>query len=290
MDKNKLTQTEGWLSIIGNVLLFVLKYWAGLVTGSVALVADAWHTLSDSLSSVIVVISGWFANKPADEDHPFGHGRSDLIAAIIVGVMLAVIGFDFIMESVHQFQSGEGVVFGRLAIVVTIISVVVKEAMAQYAFWAFRKNGAKVLRADGWHHRTDALSSLIILIGIFLGRHFWWIDGVMGITVAMMIFYAAYEILAQAISALIGQNPDDKTIAEINRIIFDLNYDVCPHHFHLHDYGRHQELTFHILLPREMNLCDAHQIAHNIEEKIRLELKIAATIHMEPDNKANRDL
>jgi cation diffusion facilitator family transporter len=283
VNTNKLPQYEGWLSIIGNVLLFGLKYWAGIVTGSIALIADAWHTLTDSISSIIVVISAKISQKPADEEHPFGHGRTDLIAAIIVGVLLAVIGFDFILESIHQLRSGEGVVFGKVAIIVTIVSVVAKEALAQFAFWAYKKNGSKVLKADGWHHRTDALSSAIILGGIFLGKIWWWIDGVLGIIVALLIFYAAYEILKQSMSALIGEKPDDQLVQKVHAIAKSLNYNVCPHHFHLHDYGKHQELTFHIVLPREMILCDAHKIANAIEKQIREELNIIATIHMEPN-------
>lgn len=287
MEKNshKLILTEGWLAIIGNALLFALKYWVGIVTGSVALIADAWHTLTDSVSSVIVIISAKISKQPADKDHPFGHGRADLVSSVIIGVLLFVIGFEFIIKSISQLKGGESVVFGTLAIVVTIISIVVKELLAQYAFWAARKTGSTILKADGWHHRTDALSSIMVLIGIFLGKFFWWIDGALGILIALMIFYAAYEILRDSINRLLGELPDDKIIKEIHKITKELDLDVCPHHFHMHKYGNHVELTFHILLKPTLSLEEAHDKANLIEQAIRKELEIESTIHMEPTNK-----
>ena len=133
-DKN-WTLIEGWVSICANIVLFGLKLWVGLITGSVALMADAYHTLTDSISSAIVIFSGWLSRKPADDKHPFGHGRSDLISSVIIGVLLALIGFEFLFKSVEQVRSGVGVDYGVAAIVVTVVSILVKELMAQFAFW-----------------------------------------------------------------------------------------------------------------------------------------------------------
>ena len=103
-DKAKYINREGWISIVGNLLLFGFKYWAGVVTGSLALIADAWHTLSDSVSSVVVLIGGKVSRKPADEEHPFGHGRAEHITAVIFGVLLAIIAFEFIVNAVSRFS------------------------------------------------------------------------------------------------------------------------------------------------------------------------------------------
>ena len=206
-DKN-WTLIEGWVSISANIVLFCLKLWVGLITGSVALVADAYHTLTDSLSSAIVIFSGWLSRKPADDQHPFGHGRSDLISSVIIGVILALIGFEFLFKSIEQIRSGVGVDYGIAAIVVTVVSILVKELMAQFAFWAARKKNNPILKADGWHHRTDALSSIIILVGILCSSFATWIDGVLGVVVTLLIFYASWEILNDSVSRLIGETPD----------------------------------------------------------------------------------
>ena len=276
------TLIEGWVSICGNILLFFLKLWVGLITGSVALTADAYHTLTDSISSGIVIVSGWLSRKPADEKHPFGHGRSDLISSVIIGVLLALIGFEFILKSVEQIQSGAGVDYGKAAIIVTVLSILVKELMAQFAFWAGRQSDSTILKADGWHHRTDALSSLVILIGILCGSFADWIDGALGILVSLMIFYASYEILRDSVSRLIGETPDRKVVDKIEALIVKMDLDVQPHHFHLHRYGDHVELTFHLTMDGDLTLEQAHDQAHRIEQALRDQMKIEATIHMEP--------
>ncbi len=283
INNNRLAYIEGWLSIIVNTLLFILKYWAGIVTGSVAIIADAWHTLSDSVTSIIVIVGIKASNKPPDKAHPFGHGRAEIIGSVIIGVLLAVIAFNFILESIDRLKGGEETLFGTLAIVVTIISILMKEGMAQFAFWSARETNSKSLKADGWHHRSDALSSVVVLIGIFLSPYFWWMDGVMGIIIAFLLFYATFEILRDAINTLLGQDADEGLISSINKISAQCYAgDLNTHHFHLHHYGNHQELTFHINLEGKMSLDESHEIASRIEQKIKEELNITATIHMEP--------
>ena len=282
-DKNTYIIREGWLSIFGNVFLFALKYWAGLVTGSVALIADAWHTLTDSVSSVIVLIGGKIAQKPADDDHPFGHGRAEHIAAIIIGVLLALVAFDFILESIDKFGTREKTVFGTVAWVVTIVSILVKELMAQYAFWGFRKTKSSILKADGWHHRTDALSSVVILIGIAVGKYFWWTDAVLGFIVAIMIGYASFEILSREIKALLGENPSEELLLSIRETVQTVSdMPLHLHHIHIHNYGNHTEMSCHIKLPPQMTLDEAHEICTKIEIAVKEKFGFISTIHPEP--------
>lgn len=283
LDKSNLAYIEGVLSIIVNVLLFALKYWAGIVSGSIAIMADAWHTLSDSLSSVIVLLGAKFSKKPADKEHPFGHGRADLIAAFIIGIMLLLVAFDFILESYQTLKKQEGSVFGSLAIYVMISSMVLKELLAQFAFWGAKKAKSKVLKADAWHHRSDAISSFIILIGIFLGKYFWWLDGVLGLIVALLISYAAFEIIRDSIYTLLGQSPSEELIDEL-KLSCERSYSkaLYPHHFHVHSYGDHNEVTFHICLPPDMPIREAHIIATHIENQIAKDYGYSATLHIDP--------
>ena len=281
-NSNKLSYFEGWLSIIVNVLLFCLKYWAGVVTGSTAILADAWHTLSDSISSIIVLIGTKVSSKPADKEHPFGYGRAELIASIIIGMLIAIIAFSFLEESISKLRDHNSVIFGTLAITVILISIILKEALAQYAFWAGNKRGSNVLKADGWHHRSDAISSVIILVGIFFSTYFWWIDGVLGIIVTLLLFYATYQILRDSVNPLLGREPDEALLKKVIEICKKFGGDeITAHHFHIHEYGHHIELTFHINLPKLMSLEEAHTIASKIEDCIRNKLDIESTIHTE---------
>jgi cation diffusion facilitator family transporter len=283
MDRKKAGYIEGTLAIIGNIALFGLKYWAGIVSGSIALMADAWHTLSDSISSVVVILGAKFASKEPDKDHPFGHGRWELVSSIIISMLLVLIAIGFIRESISHLRIQASADFGTLAIVVTILSIVLKEGMAQYAFYLGRKSGSSMLKADGWHHRTDALSSLVILIGILLKDQFWWIDGVLGLLVSLMLIYAAYSIMMGAVNKILGEEPGEELIEDIRAIISSLyGYDLHPHHFHIHNYISSQELTFHIKIDNKLSVEEGHAIADSIEIAIEEKLSIIATIHMEP--------
>jgi cation diffusion facilitator family transporter len=284
LKKNRYGYQEGVLSIILNLLLFGLKYWAGLVTGSLALIADAWHTLSDSASSVIVIGSVKLSTRKADDRHPFGHGRYQQIASIFIAFLLGIVAYEFFTGSIEKFRAHEATQFGILAIVVTAISIVVKEGLAQYAYWTYRRTGFETLRADGWHHRSDALSSLVVLIGILLGNHFWWIDSVLGFLISLMLFYAVYEIIRNSVNNLLGEQPDEQLIQEVKALISSVSdREISPHHFHLHTYGDHKELTFHIMLISSLDIATGHDIATQIEDALRKEMGIEATIHVEPN-------
>lgn len=279
----KYIRQEGWISIILNLVLFGLKYWAGIVTGSLALIADAWHTLTDSISSVIVLIGGKISRKPADDDHPFGHGRAEHISAIIIGVLLAIIAFDFVIGAIEKFRTHEQTHYGTIAIVVTIVSIVLKEALAQYAFWAGRKINSSILRADGWHHRTDALSSVVILIGIIIGSQFWWTDAVLSFIVALMIGWASYEILSKDIQSLLGESPSPELLEAIQKTGESVSKEELHlHHIHLHNYGKHTEVSLHIKLNPDMPLHDAHEICSKVELALKKEFGYIATVHAEP--------
>ncbi|MGM0531843.1 MAG: cation diffusion facilitator family transporter [Bacteroidota bacterium] len=289
-NRTRLGYIEGWLAIAGNIGLFVLKYWAGAVTGSIALMADAWHTLSDSFSSVIVLASMKISKKPADREHPFGHGRAELIASMIIGLFLGVIAFNFVMESIEKLKTHETVNFGTIALVAVITSIAVKEGLAQYAFWAGRKTGSNTLKADGWHHRTDAISSILILAGIFVGKYFWWIDGVLGIIVAGMIAWAAYEVMREAIDPLMGEKPEENLKNRLHQLSRQaLGFDPEIHHIHLHRYGEHVELTFHITLPPDISLREAHSHIEKLENAIHENLEMTATIHADPAGMPEQD-
>jgi cation diffusion facilitator family transporter len=281
--KEKYMKIEGWSSIILNFLLFILKYLAGISTGSLALIADAWHTLTDSVSSVIVLVGGAISRKPADDEHPFGHGRVEHITAVIIGVLLAIIAFDFVIQAIEKLDTREQTVYGTIAWIATIISIITKELMAQFAFYAARKTKSSILSADGWHHRTDALSSLIILLGLFVGKYFWWTDAVLSILVAIMIGYASYSLLKKEINSLIGEQPEKELMKEIIETAQKTSsIPLHLHHIHLHTYGDHAELSCHIKLPPTMLLSEVHAICSRIEEALFEKYGYIATVHPEP--------
>ncbi|MDR2942423.1 MAG: cation diffusion facilitator family transporter [Treponema sp.] len=284
MDKTRAGYAEGVVSIAVNAALFALKLWASIITGSIALAADAWHTLSDSFSSVVVIIAAKLASKKADKEHPFGHGRWEQIASIFIAFILGMIAFMFLEESIREFLNHEKAAgFGKIAIIVTAVSIVVKELLAQYAFYIGRKTGNSSVKADGWHHRSDALSSVVVLIGIFFAGKFWWIDSLLGFIIALMLFYAAFEILKESVTKILGEEPDQKLIDDItNEIKSIYKDDLNIHHFHIHNYISHKELTFHIRLKKDITIGKGHIVASEIENTILEKFNMSATIHVEP--------
>ncbi len=280
--KTKAGYTEAIVSTIANFFLFAIKLYAGITTASFAIIADAWHTLSDSISSVAVYVGFKISSRPPDSKHPFGHGRMEVIISIFVAVFLGVIGFEFLKKSVTGFFSHRAVVYSQFAIAVTIISILIKELLAQLAFYLSKKADSLLLKADGWHHRSDAISSVIILAGIFLNKYFWWMDSFLTLVVSLLIFYVAYDILNKSISNLLGERPSSDLEEELKSLICK-EEKLKFHHFHLHDYGSHKEITFHIKINPEKSVRDAHKIADCIEKKIKEKYGFETTIHIEPD-------
>ncbi|MEI0603860.1 cation diffusion facilitator family transporter [Brachyspira alvinipulli] len=282
--KSKYMIIEGVVSVIINILLFAFKYAVGLLTGSLSIMADAWHSLSDCISSIIVIIGGIFSKRPPDKEHPFGHGRIELITSFVVGIMLVFIGYSFFSEAVKNIMNRKTASFTMISIIAMIVSILIKELLAQYSFWGYRKSGSKSLYADGWHHRSDSVTSIIILVGILLGKNFWWIDSVLSILVSLVIFYAAFDVIKSSIKPLIGEYPSEETIENIKKIAEEINIDNSDlnlHHFHIHTYGDHSEITFHMRFPKDMTVFDAHEKATVFENAIRNKLGIEPTIHIE---------
>ena len=271
------------VGIVCNVFLFLVKFIVGLLLHSVSVTADAFNNLSDAASSIISFIGVKMAGKPADKEHPFGHGRWEQISALIIAILLALVGVEFMKDAIAKLRGHEAADFGWLAYLATVASIVLKEGLARYAFYIARKTGNAAVKADGWHHRSDALSSLMVLAGLFLSPYFWWIDSVLGMLISFMLFYAAYGIIREAVNKILGEEPSEEVIGKVEQIVkAEMGNVAYPHHYHIHHYGDHIEFTFHIKVPGEETVEEAHRKATLIEMQIKTELKIDATIHIEP--------
>jgi len=275
-----------WISFVLNLLLFAIKLWAGYRNDSLALLADGWHTLSDCVSTVIVFVGIRWSMKPADKEHPFGHGRAETVAAIFVGFFLIVVAFEFGREAVVRFTNHQHADYGWIGIIVMVISVLVKEGMSQLSIRVGKKIRSAALVADGWHHRSDAISSLIILVGIVVGKNIWWVDSLLTAMLSVYLLYVAYDIITDAINPLLGEAVDDELIEKIREIGKKAYGDnLHMHHFHIHEYGRHTEMTFHIVLPGEMPLRESSELTRRLFQAIKEETGIISTIHVDTESK-----
>lgn len=280
--RNKQGIIVATVSLLVNSLLVIFKYWIGFQLSSVAILAEAWHGLSDSLTSIMVIVGFKMASKPPDKKHPFGHGRIEVISSLMIAIILFIVAFNFLTESATRLIQKQTVQYNQIALFIFLLSLILKELLARYSIYVGRKIHSDSLVADGWHHRSDAFASLIVFIGVFLNPYFWWIDGAVGLVVSLIIAKIAYDILIETVSILIGEKPEESFIRQLESLI-QKNYDqdIQFHHIHLHKYGSHRELTLHIVLPGHMKLKEAHKIATELEGRIQSELSVEATIHME---------
>lgn len=257
--------------------------WAGIVSNSIAMAADAWHTLSDSLTSMTVIAGFMISSKPADERHPFGHGRAENIVAIIISVFLFLVGADFFKNSIIKLYNPKQFTFGVFALIVFSISILIKECMARFSLWAGNKINSNSLKADAWHHRSDAITTGLIVAGFLAGKKIWWVDSVLGMIVSLFIFYAAYTLFRESSLTILGSKVDPELIAEIKKLVKETAPVVQnAHHFHIHKYGDHSEMTFHVHFPEDIKIKDAHKSVTKLEEAIKKQTGIETTIHMEP--------
>jgi len=285
-DKKFYGYLEGWLSIVVNTLLFVLKLFAGISSRSIAVIADAWHTLSDSLTSIVVIVGFKLSSKPADKEHPFGHGMIENISSIVIATMLGIVGFNFIVDSIKKLISRESFEFNFFVGFVVFLSIVIKEVLAQFSFYLGKKINSQALKADAWHHRSDAITSVIVFIGLLVGRYLWWIDAVLGFIVAIVIIYSAFEIILSSSKMILGENLSDEEAKKIISLVKTISNDIEEvHHLHCHQYGDHKELTLHIRLPNRMSVEDSHTLTQKIESLLLKELAMNVTVHVEPQHK-----
>ena len=199
---------EAWVSIIGNVLLFAVKFALGVAIGSISLMADAFHTLSDVLTSVVVLIGFKAAGRAPDEEHPFGHGRIENIATLVIAILLVVVGVDFLAQSARKLIRPMPVAGTIPIAAILLLSGAVKELMASFSIWLGRRIDSKALVADAWHHRSDAVASVLVALAI-VGALFrlYWLDGLFGVGVSLLIIYTGFDVGRSAANPLLGLSP-----------------------------------------------------------------------------------
>jgi len=277
---------EALVSIIGNVALFFIKISLAILVNSIGLAADAIHSLSDVSTSGIVIFGFKIAKKRPDKRHPFGHGRAEHIATLIIAVFLIIIGFNFIQQSFDRLLHPEQLSNPDFAIIIAIIvfsTAVGKILMARYSSLISKKIESDMLEADAWHHRTDAISSIgvgIGIIGSYLG--FPVLDAIFGLFVSVIIIYVGIQLIKTSSNYLIGTRPSTDLILKLKNITKQTTQVSNIHSIYVHDYGHIKIVTFHVEMNGSLSLTKAHEIADHLEEVIMKKTHYFPVIHVEP--------
>ena len=274
----------GAVGIFLNVLLFAAKYLAGTLTGSIAIVADAFNNLSDAGSSIITLLGFKLAAKKPDRDHPYGHGRFECIAGLVVSFVILMMGFDLAKTSVTKIIHPEAVDFSILSICILIGSILVKLYMALYN----RAVGKRISSAAVLATATDSLSDVCAttmvlaatLIARFTGVN---IDGWAGAIVSLVILWAGYNAAKDTIDPLLGQAPDPEFVQRIADIVNRYPDVVGIHDLAVHDYGAGRVMiSLHAEVPSSGDIMALHDVIDTIERDLQEELNCSAVIHMDP--------
>ena len=277
---------------IVNMILLVMKFVAGILGNSAAMVADAVHSLSDFLTDIVVIVLVKLSSKPADKDHDYGHGKYETIATSIIGIALIAVSlmlaWNGIDKIIFVIKGGDIESPCIIAFIAAIVSILLKE-------WVFRVTkkvalevDSQALEANAWHHRSDALSSIGTAIGIggavLLGNSFAVLDPIAAVIVSVFIFIAAYRLLRQASGELLEESLPKETEDKIEEIVYRDSLVSDIHNLHTRRIGSIIAIEMHLRLPGDISLEESHRHATAIERALRDEFGSGTHImlHIEP--------
>lgn len=284
----KVRREYGMLSsIVGiglNILLFVGKYFAGVISGSIAITADAFNNLSDAGSSLITLIGFKFSGRKADAEHPFGHGRVEYVSGFIVSVAIILVGFELAKSSISKIISPSPVDTSMISIIILIVSIGVKVYMSIYNKKIGNKIDSAAMKATAIDSLSDSIATSVVLLSMIVMKITnIAIDGWSGILVAVFILYAGYNAAKDTLSPLLGQVPDPQFISRIEDIVIAHEEIIGIHDLVVHDYGPGRiMISLHGEVPGDGDIFKIHDAIDRIEEELNTKLGCESVIHMDP--------
>lgn len=281
--RRKYAYLEAYVSVAGNLLLAGVKIVLGLMLNSISLLADAAHTAADVLTSIVVLIGFKLSSTPADEKHPYGHGRAEFIATLVISAMLLIVGFEFGKSSYARLLSNTAVRGSYAVALVMLLGAAFKEWMAGFSIDLGNRTNASALVADAWHHRTDAIASVLVAIAIIASKFgYYKVDAIFGLIVSALIIYTGITISKDSISKLIGEVPEEEELQSIESVAKSVSGVSSIHKINVHNYGCYKEISLHVQVNNDMSLVKAHDISEQVERTIEANIECRATVHIEP--------
>ena len=285
---------SGAVGIALNLLLSAGKLFAGLMTGSISITADAFNNLSDAGSSVVTLVGFKLAGQKADDGHPFGHGRMEYLAGLLVSLMILLVGVELGRSSIGKILHPEEVDFSLVSTGILAASILVKLWMGQFNRGLGRKIGSAAMAATAADSISDAVATAAVLAGTLVNRFAHVnIDGWVGLAVAVFILRSGWGAAKDTINPLLGESPDPELVKQLRELVLSHPQVVGMHDLIIHDYGPGRRLcSFHAEVPQDADILDAHDAIDHIEREIKEKFGIETTVHMDPiataDEKVNQ--
>ena len=277
-------QLCGFVGIGLNILLFAGKFFAGTLSGSVAITADAFNNLSDAGSSVVTLLGFRLAGKKPDPQHPFGHGRLEYVSGLIVAGLILLMGVELAKSSVEKILHPAAVDFSVIALVILAVSICVKLYMCLYNRRIGKKIRSAAMEATAADSLSDTAATAAVLLAMLIGR---WtglaVDGYVGMVVALFILFSAYKAAKETLSPLLGQAPDPALVQQIRDIVLSNDTVLGVHDLVVHDYGPGRMMvSLHAEEPAHGDILELHDVIDTAEMELKRTPHCAAVIHMDP--------
>lgn len=282
--RNSYGIVGGIIGILVNVILFIIKLTVGLIVSSIAIMADAFNNLSDAASSLITILGFKLSNKPADREHPFGHGRIEYLSALIVAFMVMLVGLQFIKSSFERIVNPTPVVFELVPFILLFVSIFLKVWLSRFNKFMGEKINSAALKASSVDALGDVFTSSCVVIS-FLAANFTSlpIDGYIGMVVALFIVYSGFSLVKDTISPLLGEAPDPELVNSIKEKVLSYDNILGTHDLIIHNYGPGKCMaSIHAEIPSDISVVTIHEIVDKAEREISEALKIYLVIHIDP--------
>ena len=282
--RDQYGKVAGIVGILSNTLLCIMKIIVGLVSGSIAIVADAVNNLADAASSLITLIGFKLASMPEDKKHPYGHARIEYLAGLLVSVIIIIAGFELAKSSVSKIISPSPTEFSAAVVIVLLLAIVIKVWQARFNISAGKKIDSLTLIATGADSRNDVIATGAVLFSLLVG-HFTHlqIDGVTGLLVALFIIWSGISLVRETVSPLLGEAPDPALVKNIEQMASSYDGVLGIHDLVVHNYGPGKIFaSLHIEVDGSVDVMVSHDLIDNIERDIAQKLKINITVHMDP--------
>ena len=282
--RQKCGTYAGVVGILLNALLCLGKLAAGALTGSVAMIADAFNNLSDAASSIITLIGFRLAGQAADEEHPFGHGRMEYLAGLIVSIAILLMGLELGKSSVEKLLHPEELNFSWLAVAILAASVLVKLWMHRFNRALGKAISSQTMEATAADSLSDSAATAVVLAATLIGHYFHLqIDGLAGLLVAAFILKTGWEAAKDTLDPLLGRPMDPELAEDIDKLVVSHRNILGIHDLVYHDYGPGRAMmSFHAEVPADADLLEMHDIIDHIERELKEKHHIETVIHMDP--------
>lgn len=280
------------VGMVINVILFAVKFIIGMFTNSVAIIADSINNLADMGSAIIGIIGFKIADKPADSDHPFGHGRGEYISGLIVSLLVLVVGFEFTKTSIDRILNPKPLTFSTVSFIILILSIGAKAWLGNFYKKMSKKISSSTLSATSADSFSDMVITFTVALSLLLSKFTTFpLDGYIGLIVSGFIIYSGYNLTKDTISPLLGEAPSPELIKSIKDEILSYDGIIGVHDLIVHTYGTGKYMaSIHAEVPSDRSIMDIHEIIDNAENEIAAKLDILLVIHMDPVNLNDKEI